>query len=82
MAMFAYVIAAIIGAALCVMVGANVWRWIPVVEAVYSAAMVAGGIAGAIVMIIFLAYERTVIKPLESLVKKLDQQLSEKGGAK
>ncbi|QQV88644.1 hypothetical protein [Kosakonia phage Kc166B] len=69
MATFAYVVAAILGGSLCVMIGANVWRFLPVIELVYSVALVAGAGCGIVVLIIFTAYERRVIEPMRRAVE-------------
>ena len=73
MAMFAYVVAAILGGSLCVMIGANVWRFLPVVEMVYSAALLTGSICGIVVLVIFHAYEKRVIEPMRKAVKAAEK---------
>lgn len=83
MATFAYVVAAILGGSLCVMIGANVWRFLPVIELVYSVALVAGAGCGIVVLIIFTAYERRVIEPMRRAVE-VAEKVAEKAaeGAK
>lgn len=77
MSLFSYVLAAILGAALCVMVGANAWRWVPVIEMIYAAALLAGGVAGCVVLAIFTTYEKRVIEPMRKAV-----EIAEKVAAK
>lgn len=73
MNMAAYVIAAILGALLCVLLGANVWRYSMITEMVYSAGLVAGAIAGGVVLAIFSAYEKRVIEPMRAAVKAAEK---------
>ncbi|HDT4050915.1 TPA: hypothetical protein QHN36_003579 [Enterobacter bugandensis] len=73
MAMFAYVVAAILGGSLCVMIGANVWRFLPAIELVYSVALVTGAGCGIVVLIIFSAYEKRVIEPMRRAVKVAEE---------
>lgn len=65
MGVFVYTIAGILGGALCVMIGANVWRFLPAVEFLYSAALFVGGLCGLVVLVFMLAYQRKVVEPLE-----------------
>lgn len=73
MSLFSYVLAAILGAALCVMLGANIWRWVPVIEMIYAAALLAGGVAGCVVLAIFTTYEKRVIEPMRAAVKAAEK---------